>query len=293
MVTSEQAAAAWAARAALGRAIRGARYRKLHPQPPAELHLWPAVVLPRPRPIGRLATLVALLAAMVALVVIVPMTPESASPPPPLTEEPPDTTTPTGVLSLTGGRGRLSGELPPVAASPEPETTPAPTAEPSAEPTAEPEPEATEDPDDTPRPRRTRNPSASPGSGTGGEAGGVPGGTEGGVPGAGGTGGGENLLPDRPPTLASGYDRITFRVVDSRTRRTMTGVCVVIGTADCEPIRPHTNSRGLWWLDLPRGERPQPYDFKFYEEGYFTATLRFTYEPGRSPTVEIRMIRRR
>lgn len=267
------------ARLALGRAIRAARYRKLHPQPPAELRLWPSLPLPKPRPIGRLATLVALVAAAVALVLFIPMAPESGSPPPLLEEEnaaqPPSST---AALSLIGGRGRLSGELPPVAASPEPEQTAAPTA--SAE------PEETEDPDDTPRPRRTRRPSST----------GVPGGTEGGtgtVPGAGGTGSGENLLPDRPPALLSGWDRITFRVVDSRSRRTMTGVCVVIGTADCEPTRPHTNTRGLWWLDLPRGERPQPYDLKFFEDGYLTAVLHYTYEPGRSPTVEVRMIRRR
>jgi hypothetical protein len=224
--------------------------------------------------------LAALFMGLAALFLIVPQLPESGSPPPLLEEEngaqPPSST---AAVSLIGGRGRLSGELPPVAASPEPEETAAPTAE----------PEETEEPDDTPRPRRSRRPSASPRPGD-------PGGTEGGtgsVPGAGGTGSGENLLPDKPPALLAGWDRITFRVVDSRTRRTMSGVCVVIGTADCEPTRPHTNTKGLWWLDLPRGERDQPYDLMFFEDGYLTFELKYVYEPGRNVTVEIRMIRRR
>ena len=291
VIPSDQAAAAHHARLTLGRAIRAARYRRLHPQPPAELHLWPPVPRARTRPLGRLAVAVGLLVVSALLVLTLPVVPPSAAPPPAPNADDAleDTTIVTHVV--TGGRGRTSAAIPPVVLA-----SPSPTPEPTA--SAEPTPEATAEPEETRRPRRSRRPSSTSGPSSSGDPSGVPGGEEGGVVGGvpGATGNAPaptlNTLPLNPPALLTGYYRFMFRVVDSRTRAAMEGVCVVVGTGDCEPSRPHTNARGQWWLDVPRVA--QPWDFRFYEEGYFTASLQLSYRAtDTQTTVEVRLIRRR
>jgi hypothetical protein len=49
------------------------------------------------------------------------------------------------------------------------------------------------------------------------------------------------------------------------------GVCVVIGSLDCDPNKPHTNELGYWTVDLTT----QPYwDFTFKISGYREVTVR-------------------
>lgn len=92
-----------------------------------------------------------------------------------------------------------------------------------------------------------------------------------------------------PPPVPAGYDRFTFRVVDSRTLTPLRGVCVVVGTATCTPDKPHTNALGLWWLDIPRSRAASLWDFRFFMDGYYTAMTQVTHTPGESRDIPIRL----
>jgi hypothetical protein len=104
-----------------------------------------------------------------------------------------------------------------------------------------------------------------------GDAGGGPGGAGG----AGGSGiiSGPPLTPPpqpspRPPT---GYTRFHGRVVSASTGAALQGVCVVIGSLNCDSDKPHTNELGYWAVDLTT----QPYwDFTFQLSGYGDVTTR-------------------
>jgi hypothetical protein len=60
-------------------------------------------------------------------------------------------------------------------------------------------------------------------------------------------------------------------VISAATGAGVQGVCVVIGSLDCDPNKPHTNELGYWTVDLTT----QPYwDFTFKLSGYREVTVR-------------------
>ncbi|MGH2378982.1 MAG: hypothetical protein ACRDGT_10965, partial [Candidatus Limnocylindria bacterium] len=58
--------------------------------------------------------------------------------------------------------------------------------------------------------------------------------------------------------------------------------------------KPHTNERGLWWLDLPRGRSAIMWDFEFHREGYFIGyRLDLEHNPGSNRNETIALVRLR
>jgi hypothetical protein len=97
--------------------------------------------------------------------------------------------------------------------------------------------------------------------------------------GGGGGGGGGGLISGPPlaspvqpsPPAPTGYTRFHGRVISASTGAAIQGVCVVIGSLDCDPNKPHTNELGYWTVDLTT----QPYwDFTFKLSGYREVTVR-------------------
>lgn len=96
-----------------------------------------------------------------------------------------------------------------------------------------------------------------------------PGGGGGGGGGGSGTGGvGVVPLPPGlpgPTPIPSGYVRFHGRVFDAVTGTPLPGVCIVIGSLDCAPDKPHSNSEGYWEATVTM----QPYwDFGWQKTGY-------------------------
>jgi hypothetical protein len=94
--------------------------------------------------------------------------------------------------------------------------------------------------------------------------------------------------PTPTPPVSTGYVRFHGRVVDANTGRGVPGVCLVIGSLDCGPDKPHSDALGYWSVDLTS----QPYwDIKFQISGYRTVTTR-VYSLGRTdvlvPDIRIR-----
>jgi hypothetical protein len=279
-LTPQERAAGRAARATLGRALRTARYRRLHPAA-AEVGT-AAVPIPlvprrsRVRPLALGVAVVTIVGLLIAFFV-----PQDAAPAP--AAAPPQAvalSTPAPTPEPVGGRGRSSALLqplalpspPPVAATQPP--TPAP---------ATPPPSAAVGPVPT---------SGAPGGQPGGIPGGVPGGVPSGIPGGvvGGTGNATprptpspspslNVLPLRPPPLAVGKDRFEFQVLDSQSLQPLNLVCVVYGSATCGPEDPHTNTLGYYWLDMTPNS--SVWNFRFFlDPDYYPAVLNRTARPG-------------
>jgi hypothetical protein len=283
-VDARDRAAAHAARIAVGRAIRDARWRRIHAATTA-LAAVPAAdeaTSPARSRLVRMALVAAALGAIGLAFLLQPrdegFAPAAAAPE--LRVE----TTAQASIGPTGARGRTSASATPVAFV-APETTPAPSA-----------------PAET-APVGTPVTGGQPGGVPGGQPGGVPSGTPGGVPGGvpGGTGKATpaptptpapsvNTLPINPPPLSNGFDRITFRVIDSRSLMPLSGVCVVYGIQTCGPEQPHTNVLGLYWLDFDRSKPAASlWDFRFFRDAYRSGLYSWTYAPGHSATVEIRL----
>jgi len=276
-VTAEELGAARAARVALGRAIRAARWRRTHPARVATLTA-PTAVLPEAARIPPAAIAVAgvLLVTIVGILVF----PRGSSEPAPSAAAPEQVTAP-GATNDAGGRGRTFATAAPVAAQA------TPTAAPTPAPTQAPAP-ATAAPA-----ARTSAPGAVPG----GVPSGVPGGVVGGVPGGsvggavGGSGSGTptpaptlNVLPATPPPLAVGEYRFFFHVVDSDTRAPLANVCVIQGTFTCGPSDPHTNALGYYWLVIPPGNVSR-YGFTFRRDpDYAPRYYETVWQPGTGTT---------
>lgn len=246
------------ARATLGRAIREARGRRLHP-PIAALAAVPPVAIPddaltRLRgPLLASALFAALAGVLLLVAVPVPVVgPAPAAGPPP----PPERT-----QAPLGGRGRVSATLAPVALAPTPPLTPeAATPEPTVAPT-----QAVTAPP-TAAPARTA--ASAPGGVPGG-----PGGVPGGVPGA--TGGGAPTpqpttlrAPLQLPPVPRGHYRVLVRVTDTQTRQPLPDVCVVIGTSGCPVSALHTNELGIWYADIPQEAKTTYWDLHLELAGY-------------------------
>ena len=287
------------ARAAVGRAIRDARWRRSQAVNAAARALAPAIPVPGVRRALRLqraiGTAVAVLIVFALMLVIAPPKPAEGLAP---AAAAPELTTPARTeptRAPAGARGRSSELLAivPASAPPEPVTTPVPTAEPSAAP-----PSAA--PLSTPAtsPSVGGVPSGAPGGVSGGVPGGTPGGVVGGAPG--GTGSATpapspapsvNVLPLTPPPLAADSDRFLFRVIDSRTGSTLSNVCVDYATLKCTADRPHTNALGYFWLDLSP-PAAAAWTFRFTLEGYRVTTVNRTYTSGQG-TVTVTVSLRR
>lgn len=94
------------------------------------------------------------------------------------------------------------------------------------------------------------------------------------------------------PALPNGWDRFLFRVVDP-DGKPLANVCVIYGTTDCGPTRPHTNTSGLWWIDFPRGDAlSRTWDFGFSLTGFDTQRVFVDYVPGAVNVKEIRLVRK-
>jgi hypothetical protein len=97
------------------------------------------------------------------------------------------------------------------------------------------------------------------------------------------------FLAALPPPQA-GWGRFVFHVTDSFTAKPLANVCVIYGTPDCGPNRAHTNSLGLWWIDLPGDALAKTWDFGFTLDAYAAQRIQVQYVPGvLSPPHEVRM----
>jgi hypothetical protein len=95
------------------------------------------------------------------------------------------------------------------------------------------------------------------------------------------------------PLLPNGWDRFLFRVIDPQGKP-LADVCVIYGTTDCGPTRPHTNASGLWWIDFPRSDSlSHTWDFGFAMTGFATQRVFVDYVPGAVNVKEIQMVRAR
>jgi hypothetical protein len=97
------------------------------------------------------------------------------------------------------------------------------------------------------------------------------GGGGGGGSGSGGSGtGGVGIVPVPPaipgPTpIPSGYVRFHGRIFDAATGAPLPAVCVIIGSLDCGPDKPHSDADGYWEATVTL----QPYwDFGWQKVGY-------------------------
>jgi len=138
-------------------------------------------------------------------------------------------------------------------------------------------------------------PVATPGGQPSGAPGGVPGGTPGGVPGGqpGGTGAATPIpTPNRAPLFSTppptGWDRISFIVTNGVNGEPLQDVCIVLGTGDCAPSRPHTNALGIWYMDLP-GDAAIQWEVKFKLDRFTQARTFVTYRPGTDLTIPIKL----
>jgi len=277
-ISVHERAAARSARKAVGRAIRDARYRRMQSAMDAFAPTAPAAAAEAAAARSRLvpvALAVAALAVVALLIVFFPRADEDYAP---AAAAPAEVAQPTVVPTAnTGGRGRTSETLAPLAL-----VTPPP-AELSAAPSATASAAASG------APGATNAAGAQPGGVSGGVTGGVVGGAPGGV--VGGVVGGTGtktlppatptpyILPRTPPQLPPGQDRFLFRVVDQSTGAALAGVCVNYGFAVCGPQDPHTNVDGLYWLDLNPG-MATAWNFRFFKDDFLTANLNKTYRPG-------------
>ena len=239
-VSAEERTAAHNARATIGRAIRDARVRSLRVPRPR-----PTVYAPEPlqhAPSRRRLAVVATVAAALALVLVLL---SLGTPGGPLSGlkaiGAPGTTSSQQVLDSTSqSRGRTGSFQQPVAVG-APTGTPGPSFV----------PQATMEPDET-------------------RHGGGGGGGGGGGSGTAGTG----FVPAPPfffiptptPTPAL-YTRFHGRVLDATTGAPIPGVCIVIGSLDCGPDKPHSDAGGYWEATVTL----QPYwDFQWQKVGYQT-----------------------
>jgi hypothetical protein len=89
--------------------------------------------------------------------------------------------------------------------------------------------------------------------------------------------------------VSTGYVRFHGRVVDANTGVGIPGICLVIGSLNCAPDKPHSDANGYWAVDLTM----QPYwDITFQSPTgrYRTITTR-VYSLGRNDVLvpDIRM----
>ncbi len=184
-------------------------------------------------------------------------------------------------------RGRSIALPPePVAAVPVPTLTPLPQITPPALPTKTPTPvRGGEDtPDVVPG---SPAPTRSPGSGTGGTGTGTGGGTGAGT----GTATGAPPSPTPTPSLAPDAARFNILVVDAFTGLPLPDVCLIVGSGECGPTKPHTDANGHWSIDVPLTTPTLNWDVTFIRAQYTTEYRRYLLRQGQSVTYVMRLRR--
>jgi len=260
------------ARRALGRAIVNARLPKAVP---AELRHESPITALRESHRKRAAAIGLVAGLIVGLLVPWGMQLEGGGAPESASSEQQRTTL------ATVSRGRtvaLPVDIVVVIETPSPE--PSPTPEPSASASASPAPQ-------TPPPAAgaggVGTGTASPGPGGGGGQGGGNG------PGNGsGNGPGNGTATPRPVVtlgpVPSGFARMVIIVTDAQTRRPISDVCVVVGTANCLPGQPHTDANGRWSADVAATALVTYWDVSLIRQGYVTVSRRLSLRAGSGST---------
>ncbi len=268
------------ARGRLGRAIRAARRRRALAQTtgiaPSLALSTPVVVAPRSRRRAALRAIAALAIMTLLLVFILwPTTQEESG-----GGLPPTIAVPQPVVV----REILRGKSVTLASTPAPVALITPLPQLSASPTPFVE-----------RPNEDR---------IGGTPGGVAGGTGSGTGGSGtGSGGGVGSgtapgtpkptpVPTQPPPPAAvpaGYGRLMIIVQDSLSGAVVPDVCLVVGSIDCGPTKPHTDGAGRWWVDVPLSQATTNFDVRFIHPGYTTDFRRFVLLKGQTVTYVVRL----
>ena len=90
-----------------------------------------------------------------------------------------------------------------------------------------------------------------------------------------------------PTPIPSGYVRFHGRIFDAVTGTPLPGVCIVIGSLDCGPDKPHSNSEGYWEATVTM----QPYwDFGWSKTGFASFKERlFSFNQNDVPVADIRL----
>ena len=168
-------------------------------------------------------------------------------------------------------------------------------AEPTPEPPATPTPAAT-----VAAIPRSSAPRATAGTGTGGGSGSGPG------PGGNGVGTSPaptasapppsptlDATPSPAPTVAPrppGVTRFVGRVVDSRSGRALSGVCVIVGVRECNQRDVYTDVNGRFTIDLPLGGT---WDVNFGRAGYASGYRRLVSSAPRTTDIgTVRLVAR-
>jgi hypothetical protein len=270
--------AARTTRAALGHALREARYRAAAPLTLIEI---PAARVLKGRPKRNLAPLAMITAFAMLVVLLVALLPQPEHAPTVVTEDPGGA--PAGgvtiqVSELSRGRTAVLPEVSVVETSPSP--SPAPTTAATA--------------------RATVAPVGPPGAGSGtGGQGGAGSGSGTGV----GSGSGRGVatptptpvptatptpVPTPTPTAAASFTRIRGRVIDSATGAGIAGVCLVPGSLECDASSHYSDANGYWWIDVTTGAY---WDIRFQGNGYRVSRIR-VYAGGREINVgNVRLLR--
>jgi hypothetical protein len=76
-------------------------------------------------------------------------------------------------------------------------------------------------------------------------------------------------------------------VLDASTGRPLADTCVVIGTATCDPTKPHTDANGRWSADIPVFSSATLWDMHFIKLGYTSQVQRITLTAGGIVTRQI------
>ena len=76
--------------------------------------------------------------------------------------------------------------------------------------------------------------------------------------------------------------RFTGRVLDSRTGRPITGVCVIVGVRECNERDVYTDANGRFTIDLPVGST---WDLNFGRTGYATGYRRLVSSAARTTDI--------
>ena len=130
-------------------------------------------------------------------------------------------------------------------------------------------------------PRPTQDADEGRGGGGGGGGGGAGRGGVGFVP----------LPPIVPPPTPTpiGYVRFHGRVIDATTGLGVSGVCVIIGSLDCGPDKPHSDAQGFWSVVVTS----QPYwDFGWQRTGYRSVLQRlYSYSRDDVAVEDIKLTR--
>lgn len=100
-----------------------------------------------------------------------------------------------------------------------------------------------------------------------------------------------NGLASLPP-LTPGFRRFQGLVVDAQGVP-LADVCVVIGPRGCQPVQPHTDAIGSWYVDLPVGAMNLNWDIHFVKAGYDSVATRINSATAPTTLTLVRLVKTR